>query len=521
MSNRLDALQAYDAQFEEARLLDEKEESGTFHLDKATASLGKTDLFFLLVFVLGKDFCNNDWVFARSREVQESPDGNIDLWAREHFKSTIITFALSIFNIVNDPNVTIGIFSHTKPIAKKFLNLIKREFEDNAELKRLYPDIFYEDPSKQSQKWSEDGGIIVKRTQNKKESTVEAWGLVDGQPTGAHFDILVYDDVVTLDSVVTGEQIKKTTEAYQVSLNLGTRGGRRRVIGTRYNARDTYATMLDAGTYKVRIYPATVGGKDPVEHDDAIPVYLTTDELKIKRADMGVYVFACQMLQNPQADSALGFRPEWMIKDLIRNENLNVYILVDPSSGRKKDSHDYTAMAVIGLGADQNYYLLDAVRDRMNLTERANMLFELHEQYEPNGVGYEEYGLQADIEAIEEKQKRENYRFPITRVGGKMAKNDRILRLVPLFEAGRFIIQERIFRLQSNKTRVDIAKALIDDELLLFPTARHDDLADAMSRIFDITTTFPARKNDRTARILKFAQKQNASRRGGGSWMGR
>jgi hypothetical protein len=43
-------------------------------------------------------------------------------------------------------------------------------------------------------------------------------------------------------------------------------------------------------------------------------------------------------------------------------------------------------------------------------------------------VGYEAYGLMAEIEHIEERMGRENYHFSITKLGGAMPKPDRIKR---------------------------------------------------------------------------------------------
>jgi hypothetical protein len=116
----------------------------TWH--QAERLLGREDLFYLLVRLLRRPDINKDWLFERCREVQASPDGHLDLWAREHGKSSIITFGQTVQDILRDPEVTVGIFSHTRPIAKAFLRQIKVEFEGNDWLKHLYPVVLWESP---------------------------------------------------------------------------------------------------------------------------------------------------------------------------------------------------------------------------------------------------------------------------------------------------------------------------------------------------------------------------------------
>ena len=118
------------------RLLNEAFEVGgqdAYH--EARAFLGRSDLFYLLVYILNRKDCLHPWIFERAQEVQRAPDGYLDLWSREHYKSTISTFGLNIQTILLNPEVTIGIFSHTRDIAKGFLRQIKQEFETNTDLK--------------------------------------------------------------------------------------------------------------------------------------------------------------------------------------------------------------------------------------------------------------------------------------------------------------------------------------------------------------------------------------------------
>jgi predicted phage terminase large subunit-like protein len=480
--NRKEALKFY------RDFLRAAEAYGKDQVENAMRWLCLNDLFYLLVFALNRPDANRNWLYKRCKEVYEDPDGYLDLWAREHYKSTIITFALTIQDILKNPEETNCIFSHTRGIAQAFLVQIKTEFEQNVRLKRLFPDVLYEKPDTQSPKWNTEE-IVVKRKGNPKECTLEAWGLVDGQPTSKHFTRLIYDDVVTLKSVGTPEQIKKTTEAWEVSLNLGSEGGAKRYIGTRYNFNDTYKVILKRGI-KPRIYPATRNGKI-----DGEPVFMSKAYLEEKKEQMGVYSFGCQMLQDPTADKAQGFKMEWIRrydKDKIDLSALNLYLLSDPAGGKKKEN-DYTVMTVIGLGADKNYYLIDGIRDRLNLTERAKKYIEFHKKYSPKKAGYEKYSMQADIEHIEYVQEEENYRFSITPLGGNIPKNDRIKKLVPIFENQRFYIPNRLLFIDCEGRTRDFVREFLDDEYVEFPLSSHDDMFDDMARIVDPTlgATFP------------------------------
>jgi predicted phage terminase large subunit-like protein len=456
------------------------------HDVEALRRLCKEDLFFLLTVACNRKDIDRDWLYDRCREVERAPNGYLDLWAREHYKSTIITFGKTIQDILRDSNITTGIFSHTRPIAKAFLEQIKRELETNDFLKDLFPDVLYQEPSRESPRWSLDSGIIVKRDQNPKECTVEAFGLVDGQPTSKHFSLLVYDDVVTRESVSTTDQINKTTEALALSYNLGAEGGVKRFIGTRYHYNDTYRVILERETAIPRIYPAT---HDGLMNHDSIPVFMSRETLLTKYKDMGVFVFSAQMLQNPAADKAMSFKPEWIQKydriahEKIENKNLNYYVLVDPASEKKKDN-DYTVIVVIGLGSDGNYYLVDGIRDRLNLAERTRKLFRFVRKYRPLNVGYEKYGLQCDIEHFRYVMAQENWRFRITPLGGQTSKNDRIKSLVPIFESYLFYVPYQLYYIDYEDNLQDFT-ADFENEYDSFPVSIHDDVLDCIARIKD------------------------------------
>lgn len=508
------------------------------------AVLGLNDLFYLLTGMCGRRDAVHPWIFDRVREVEAEPNGCLDLWARVHYKSTIITFAKTIQDVLEDPEITVGIFSFSRQTATKFLAQIMQELQRNETLKACYPDVLFWHPDRESPRWSLDKGIVVKRNSNPKEATIEAWGLVEGQPTGAHFKLLVFDDLIEQRNVTNPEQILRATEAWELSDNLGIGDGTiKRYVGTRYALGDTYQTMIDRKVVKVRLHPATGNGRS-----DGTPVFLSQrrwDEMKITQRS----TLAAQMLQNPAAGKQAMFEASWFRPYEIRPFTLNIYIMMDPSRGRTARS-DRTAIAVIGIDPQGNKYLLDGARHRMKLSERWEMLLMLYRKWRDDPgvqmirVGYERYGQQSDDEYFQERMrdlKEEVDQFAIDELAwpneGSNSKKDRVQRLQPDFEKGRFFlpitvrhpdygnsywkynesamevnyhpsqglttsmrrlekdgqtfrIPKPIVRRDEEGNIYDVTLALVQ-EMLIFPFGSHDDLVDATSRIYDMQPTPP------------------------------
>lgn len=450
------------------------------------------DRFFLITRVMKRSDADNDWVYERCREVEADPDGYLDLWARGHYKSSIITLTGSIQEICRNPEITIGIFSFNSAIARSFLKQIMTELETNGTLKWLFPEIFWEDPKRDAKKygfsWSGRSGIRVKRKSNKKNQTVEAHGLIEAQPTSSHYDLRIYNDVVTEDTAASEGMRDKALKGWQTSLNLGSESNREWYEGTIYHPHDLYDYIRKTGELKERIYPATNDG-----NPDGEPVYMTREMLKSKYKKMGPEVFAMQMLLKPLAFNRQGFDLKWLkYWDAEIFKGLNTMILVDPASGKGR-KNDYSVFWVVGLGQDKNYYVIDMIRDKLSLTERANTLFKLHQMYNPVFVGYEEAAMQTDREHFEYVMEQNNYRFHITPLRPRGAKKQRILALVPLFEQGRIYLPQELWYTNWEMKNVNLIEEFIQEEYEIFPMVEHDDMLDSLANILhrDVYVPFP------------------------------
>lgn len=452
--------------------------------------LACNDLFFLLTRLMGRRDADHPWLYERVREFEKAPDGMLDLWARDHYKSTIITFAGTIQEILRDPEITIGIFSHTRPIATNFVRQIKTEFENNVVLQDLFP--FIRPPKgSDARPWGESM-LSVKRQGNPKEQTLEAWGIVQGQPTSKHFNLRIYDDLVTPESVTGGEMIKKTTDAFVLSENLGTRGGRARAIGTRYHHNDTYATLIDREVFKPRIHAATRNGQP-----DGEPVFLTREEIARKRRTMGSYIFGCQMLQSPSPDEGAIFKRDWIKYWTTLPKKFDRVILSLDCSFKDKADNDFVVAQCWGqLGADA--YLLDQARGLWDFVETLRQFISFvkkHPEARTKLIEDKANGpavistLKHDVPGI----------IPVEPFGSKSA---RAYAVSPYWESGNvYIPRPDLFGWVEG----------FELELLQFPVVSHDDQVDAMTQA--LQHLFDKRPMQINPDILKPRVNNNFTRR--------
>jgi hypothetical protein len=464
------------------------------------------DLFFTLFFVVhpfnpGCEYMvNHPFIVQACKDVEEGPkDFTLDLWARFHYKSSIITTAETIQYIAGNPELSTGIFSYANKPAKKFLFSIREICQNEKILHKCFPEIFWENPQKEAPMWSIDEGIILGRKSNRREPTVSAYGLTEGMPTGSHFERRIYDDIVTEDIGDSPDVMEKVKEKYDSSQNLTTDGGTHRVTGTPYhhndplnyirNKKDIYD--LNKPAYHLRL--KTASSNDGIDGEPVLLSKRTYDNLKLTST------FACQQLLDPtpvgirRLDSTLflEIEPEFI------PTNVYKFIVIDPAGDKEGlgGKRDNWAIGVFGVEPRvddmglSKVYLMDAIIETMGESEAPT---EIARMYVKNSriwqMGIEKVALSTtELHVSQALEKRrifvstENRSLVILRPGGrKKAKRIERALAYPLFN-GKLFMSKAVPKIYRDK---------IKEEAETFPYGIHDDGLDMWSYLYDMINDF-------------------------------
>jgi hypothetical protein len=454
------------------------------------------DLWFLVYFGLQTPCANNKWWVDCCRDLEDGPQTEtIDLWARDHGKSTIITRAETIQQILKFPDEATCILSYTKDTAKAFFGPIKLHFESNPFLKACFPDVLYQN-TKDSPQWN-DQGIVVMRSSKITECTLEAWGLTDGMPTGRHFNRLIYDDIVTHDMASSLTIMDRVKGNFDMSMSLGKDGTRTRVIGTPYHHEDALAYLqrkeIDGEPmYHVRKKPATDDGTF-----DGKPVWLSEDRIKKLQSNRKVFNTQYLLDPTPMDDEVLPWECVHHVQLSDVPSNCIKLMTVDPTGGVRTDGREADSWGILVVAVDpyiedvgsSKVYILDGCILPMRFDEGINKVVEI---YLRNGwihkLGVEKVGMQT----------AEMHVSNALRAKGRFVTEDN--GMLQILRPGKGRKVERIESFIGPPLRhglvhiVDTCPAQVKErlrnEMEKFPLWNKDDGLDALAYVFDLLKNY-------------------------------
>ncbi|MFN8180153.1 MAG: phage terminase large subunit [bacterium] len=402
-------------------------------------------------------------------------DACLQLAPRGFGKSTILTIARAVFEVLRNPDVRILIASNTQLQAEVFLREIKAHFELNERLRESFGDFVDE------RKWDLREIVVKPRRSAAKESTITCVG-VGGPVASRHYDLILADDLVDEENSRTELQRDRVkTWHYKTLLPCLEPNGRLLLLGTRYHYLDLYGHLLKnelAERHQV-VRAIAPDGTTPW------PEKFSLEWLEERRAQMGSAIFASQYQNDTELMKGNIFREEWFrfYEQPLDPAGFDYWIGCDPAATRadvlgKASTSDYWT-AVVGARErkDGDYaretYVIEVWRGRCTKQEYVDKLRVLNERYRPIEVLVETVAAQEflaqDLERL----------MPVRRVERLTDKVSRAYRLQAYFENGQVLFPSRALEKDPD------VWAALRDELVLFPQAEHDDLFDGLETMVE------------------------------------
>lgn len=177
-------------------------------------------------------------------EYARAPKNIARFFPREHGKSEVGSVVIPVWLALKNPNIRILIMSETESQAKGKLRECRDHIREVGE--RFDREIIEDNKTE----------ITLDRTATWDVPTIKAAGFSTGI-TGGHFDVIVFDDLVSWETQRTESRREKTWNQFQDYLNLGSRGETVNiVIGTRKHPDDLYSHLIEGPAWDAEVLPA-------------------------------------------------------------------------------------------------------------------------------------------------------------------------------------------------------------------------------------------------------------------------
>ena len=402
-------------------------------------------------------------------------------------KSTAITLSYTLAAILFRERKFVLLVSDTESQAAFFLGNIKKELEDNEDIKKLFGVAqLVKDTETDCIVEFSDGTqarIIAKGSEQKLRGI--NWD--NRRP-----DLIICDDTENDEIVMNSDRREKFRKWFNGALlPCRSKEGIIRIVGTILHM-DSMLERLMPKPYDKHVVRSelkevnlprnfTYSAKYKAHNHDFSeilwPAYKSKDWLQQERSSyiaqgMGE-IYSQEYLNIPIDESASLFRRgdfrEWKEKDLV-GKPLHYYIACDLAVTLKQKA-DWTVFAVGGVDAEGKLYILEIVKERMDSLTICDTILSLNKRYDPEFL-------------VMEKGMLANSILPV--LNQKMLEENNYVTIHTITPT-----QDKVARAQSMRARMRSGNVFFNkeaewfDPLLLemsrFPRDVHDDQVDAMS----------------------------------------
>ena len=318
-------------------------------------------------------------------------DNQLVLLPRGHMKSKLAAYRTAWY-ITNHPETTVLYVSATADLAEKQLYAIK-QIIDSPIYRRYWSNMIHPEEGKR-EKWAV-AEIAVDDPQRKlegiRDATCKAVGLTSNT-TGFHADIVVLDDIVVPSNAYSEDGREKVTNAYSQLASIENPGAEEWVVGTRYHPKDIYDTMInmkethydnesdeesEIEVYELFQRVVEIEGEflwaKRTRKDGKAFGFDAKELARIKAKYIDTTQFYSQYYNDPNTTenarinsnnfqyfdkAALNVKDgDWYLRD----RKLNIFAAIDFAFSLRRQA-DYTALVVVGVDHQANYYVLDIDR---------------------------------------------------------------------------------------------------------------------------------------------------------------
>lgn len=481
------------------------------------------------------------------------------LMPRGHLKSTLCSVAYVLWRIYQNPDIRVLVGTATKPLATSFVREVKQYLED-AELQStvwnsrphitgsLVPKLDGQSrKSKQKrntgddenfdEEWTEaeDKKVVWKadalqvvRSKIMKEPTLVA-SSVGSPATGFHYDLAIFDDLVSFDNSDTDEKLLKiinwvgdvesVVDPYNADTNLG---GEFMMLGTRYFYKDIYGIYTgedltadereerddlhdidEYAVYKRNIYRNGVDASDGMLWEERFNVHvLERIKRRMLKLPNGMRRFASQYLNSIMTDDEVVLDPgllgyihnigvtskdDGTVDINIDNKPVRVklFCIIDPAISQRKTA-DNTAIVVGGADDNKNVYIIDLKFGKFSPNDVIVHTYELVDKWNINTVHIDSEKLGKALVYAFKQQFATQRVLALKEYKAEGDKKARISTfLEPLFANRKLVLMN--WMSQCNQ---------LQEEIAFFPRqGAKDDIIDAIAMLVHICTPTKSRGN--------------------------